>query len=336
MTIKTTLIKTSLAAALFGLAATAQAVTTIGNVQFQTKTIPNPVSQGFNVNYRLFNTNLTRPPSSADFYLTQDDGQTGWSIGRDGVSVNCGSNGFQVLCTPSPIQGPLEVTAFSMSTEARNKLNSMCSPEEFKVIAFYNNSSALSLNTATMGTQKPSDWYISAGTMTPGATTSNGTVNVQYTVQTDCGAPNYASSGVGVYITDLNFTPLVYFGNVPLSSPTFSSHSINLGLGNILPAGDYYVVLSVDDADVISESNENNNVGGFALTILPSAAKSPELQNNSDISPRSFIERSPAGSEGFHGFDMLETTKGMTSISLEDKKALLNESQATPLNLDTK
>lgn len=276
------------------LCATAQAQITVGNVFWQDTVIPSPTTTQFRIDYRLFGSQFIRPTGAVEFYLTRDGGQTGYSIGDDFANISCnpGGGGCVAINTPSTHT----VSRFNMDFNTITHLESLCQPTDYNVIALYNGSSSLSFNSATLGTVGQPDWLFASGILTPSTIPLNGSVSVEYSVVN--GGCSVAGNlpVVGVFLTDTNLTPLVFFGDIGVLGGAGSNHSFNLSFTDVA-SGDYLVALVADRTDLNEETNENNNIGTFNLTISDvdneSGTQSFSLSAFETRSLKSFIDPTP-------------------------------------------
>lgn len=124
----------------------------------------------------------------------------------------------------------------------------------------------------------PVDFYFDSGTLTPAITTTEGTVNIDYSVTSPGAAPTLPS--VGFFLADEAYQALLYFGAIPVSSATGSDHAVQLSFAGLgLTPGNYNVILFADVNEEVAEVNEENNLGAFAITLTeePAATADGEI-----------------------------------------------------------
>ena len=117
-----------------------------------------------------------------------------------------------------------------------------------------------------------------------GTLSINGTnISISLTVEND-GNSNASNSQVGYYLsTDNNITTSDYLigtdvtGSLPPNSTTNESLNVDISTINNLPNGVYYVGYMIDRANVVTESNENDNVVVFNTQQVSFLPPSPDL-----------------------------------------------------------
>lgn len=296
-------LKTFLAATLLTSTSIASAQIQIGNVYWKQTVLPNPTSSSFQVEYSFFGSQYVRPQGWVELYITQDR-NTIRKLSNGTANVGCGT-GVGALCKGSKTYHT--ISSYNMDYNTKQYLDGLCEPTSFDLYAKYNYHTAFSLNSATLGTQKQADWAFTGGSMSPTTTHSNGTVSVQYKIQTAC-AGNGVLPKVAVYLTDANYNVLVNYGTLNVTGTYGGIYNFGLNFSAIggLPAGQYHIALVADATSIVPESNENNNVGTFPLTITSSTsaitpfadAEAAFTQAKREMPVVQYIDTSPVGLEG--------------------------------------
>lgn len=286
---------------------------TVNNVLFEDEVIPRPTSGNFYINYRLFGSQTYRPQGFVEFYLQPVGSPMLYPIGTDTAALSCQRNG----CIPTNNPSRHTVSGNNMSFDTKEHLNSLCRPTDYKVIARYNNSESISYNSAIIGQMGKPDWLFRSGVVSPNNLPLNGSVTIQYTViNGDCEHLG-VEPAVGVFLTDESFNVHTYFGDVQIAGPYGSTHQIALNFDGLnLVAGNYKIVLFADVNNIHSESNEDNNLGAFSITLTDPQSSQYNLERQS---PRTYIDTTP--DEGFHllGIDpnTQERVQGLEIIKTE-------------------
>lgn len=333
-------IKLAVLSGLF-LTSAANAAITISTVNWQDTSIPNPTSTSFKIDYRLFGSQFAQPSSQVQFYLTQDNGQTGYSIGSGLGKTQCGTTTLPDRCKASSSTNTHTVSTFNMDIATKNHLNSLCQPQDYKVVALYNGSSALSPGTASLGDYGRPDWLFTSGNMLPTVITPNGSVNVNF----DLGNASCPGRGilpmVGIYLTDSDLNALYYFGNIIAADQSGSSHQFSLSFNGLgLPEGNYYVALVADINATSQETNENNNVGTFGFTVsgaqtqLSMKTQVTTQAKTQQSNVRSYIDPTPNNLEFAADFFSygLPTTEGLNNQNIFKGSPIKIETISLPEN----
>ncbi len=232
--------------------------------------LPDPLS-GFTVNYTMGGSKYGVGAASAEleFYLSASpDGSTGvWLLSAYQISLN--GSGLGPYTPPTGTQSTY-ISRFSMPQNTVAKLESIadaCQPQVWYILGRVDYTPVRS-DQSTMGTVKLPDFYFMAGTMSPAAIEPGGSTAISFDLYTRCPANN--SSVVGIYLADANYNLISYIGGVTIGagSGTFSLPPTSITFSPYITPGRYYIVLFADDLGVIAESNENNNVGVFALDVV--------------------------------------------------------------------
>ncbi|WP_428243922.1 hypothetical protein [Gynuella sp.] len=302
------------------LAALAQA-SSVSNIFFADTEIEDP-AQGITVEYQIFGSSPLAQ-QELSFYLSSDeDAYTGIKLTSFRVNFSC--SGLPVPNCYPPAGTQTKFIAYSsMTQDARDYLNSVknqCAPVTLYLVgglaAFER---TLSLNTASVGTVKLPDFLFESGTLEPTVASYDETLTIKYGLRSVC--PSSTLPSVGVFLTDTSLQPLVYYGAVQALGPYGSSHTLSLNIGAPI-VGDYGIALVADIFETVAESNEDNNIGVFSLTLTPPSSSATVSHINSLLNGGAnidFIDTTPE----FHVIPNFNNTympvnKGMTDLNTKD------------------
>lgn len=261
----------------------------VGSVRWDDTSIPDPLS-AFDIKYSVFGSQVVRPDTRVNFFLTRDGGATGFPLASDTIQVRCDTGLPPNLCRGPIGEQRFTVRSFNMDSATRNALSGLCSPTTFELVAQFNGRNTTSLNAARLGQTILPDWSITAGSMTPSTIPLDGTVSVEYSVRNLGCTSQVSLANVGIYLTDTSLNAIGKFGAIRAAGNAGSDHSFNLNFaGTNVPAGDYLIALFADDEQRIRESNENNNIGTFALRLVNSIGTGSDEQSPSDMTIETFL-----------------------------------------------
>jgi hypothetical protein len=253
----------------------ARADVQIGNMSV-TSPITDPLSNGITVNYSLFGSKFGVGAASAQlsFYLsTTSDGSSG-VFPLDSRQLLLNGTGLGPYLPPSGTQSTF-LSSLNFAANTRAFLQSLCQPQALFIIGQVDTTLPASTS-AQVGHVVLPDFSIPSGTMTPSTIAPGGSVSISFTVATGC--PASVSSRVGVFLADASFNLLSFIGAVTLApgGRTYSVGPLGITFSSSIPTGSYNVVLIADVDGVVTESNESNNAGAFALTIAQSLVRGSE------------------------------------------------------------
>lgn len=233
-------------------------------------TIPSPLS-GFSVNYTLGGSSFFASAQLHIYLSTTRDGSSGLAqIDSRQILLRCGGTGpcLPPLGTQTAFISPLTNPSVRAVLQS---IDDACQPLSLFVLADVDFSPLSIPGPTTMGTTKLPDFMFTGGTISPTAISPGGTTRISFDLFTRC--PANAPSRVGIFLADAAFNLLGAIGVVPITAGagTFSLPPSAITFSPTVTPGSYNIVLIADVDGFITESNESNNVGAFALTIVPAA-----------------------------------------------------------------
>ncbi len=276
----------------------ASANVTIGNMSVST-TVPDPLNSGITVTYSLFGSNALASAQLTFFLSTTSNGSSGVTQ-LDSRQLLLNSNGRGLFLPPSGPQTEF-ISGLTMPANVRTFFQNACQPQTLFILGRVDSGTVSSTNASSMGTTKQPDFLFTAGTLSPATIQPGGTANISFSLFTQC--PANAPSSVGVFLADSAFNPLSFIGSVGINpgSGTFSFPPTGITFSPTIPPGSYNIVLIADVDGVIAESNENNNAGSFALSVVPAATSTvskidSELDSNvpGDLSTLGDLDLNPS------------------------------------------
>lgn len=247
-------------------------------VQMYTISVPTSIANplgGFTINYTLGGSKYGVGAATAqlEFYLsTSRDGSTGvWLLSSQQIMLR--GSGLGPYYPPTGTQSQY-ISRFSMASNTVAMLESIaaaCRTESLYILGRVDYT-AIQSKQSVLGTSELPDFYFTGGTMSPAVIGPGGSTNITFDLYTRC--PTSNSSTVGIYLADANYTLIAYIGGVSIGagSGTYSLPPTTITFSPYITPGGYHIVLFADDDGVVAESNENNNVGSFALDIAESSA----------------------------------------------------------------
>ncbi|WP_205507750.1 hypothetical protein [Myxococcus vastator] len=232
-------------------------------------TVANPLT-GFNVNYTLSGSKYGVGAASAQlyFYLSTTPNGSGpvWLL--DSRQILLQGNGLGPYYPPSGTQTVyMHRVNMQASTVAQlEAIAAACQPQTYYILGFVDNTPLVD-RSLLMGSTKPPDFYFSGGTLSPNTIQPGGAADLSFTLATQC--PVSTGSHVGIYLTDPSFQVLEVIGAVSVGTGAgpFSLPPTPITFSSAMPLGSYRIVLVADANGVVTESNENNNVGYFELQV---------------------------------------------------------------------
>ncbi|WP_224362533.1 hypothetical protein [Hyalangium versicolor] len=232
----------------------------------------NPLN-GFTLNYTLAGFNyygLGAAINDTYFYLSKTpDGSSGaYLLLRKGI-----------LLTNNGAMGPYYAPSGTLSatvTQADMDPNTVavlqdivtgCQPQSWYILGYTPQISLVS-KPSTLGGYNSSDLFFTAGALSPSVIQPGGTTNISFTLFRQC--PGNTPSTVGIYLADANYQLLSFIGSVSIPGGAGASTLPPSGItfSSAIPLGTYRIVMFADDAGVVSEVNENNNVSSFTLQVV--------------------------------------------------------------------
>ena len=246
-------------------------------VQMSTLTVPTPIPNplnGFTVDYTMFGSKVGIGAASAQvkFYISASpDGSTGVAL-LNSFQIQLFGTGLGPYTPPQGTQSRF-ISRFSMPANTVALLESItaaCQPQTWFILGQVDSTTVRS-RPSLLGTSKQPDFFFTGGTISPSVIQPGGTTNISFSLFTQC--PANTLSRVGVFLADANLQPLAFIGGVSIAAGagTFTLPPTPITFSSSITPGSYYIVLLADVDGVIAESNENNNIGVFALEITASA-----------------------------------------------------------------
>jgi hypothetical protein len=167
-----------------------------------------------------------------------------------------------------------------------------CQPQSWYILGYVPQTSLVSDSTM-LGAWNQPDHFFTAGALSPSVLQPGGTTNLSFTLFRQC--PGNSSSTVGIFLADANLQLLSFIGDVyiPGGSGVSTLPPTGITFSPYIPTGTYYIVLIADVDGVISEVNENNNVGSFMLNIT-SSARSTQGQDAASLESGGTLPDVPA------------------------------------------
>lgn len=232
-------------------------------------------SNGFTINYSLFGSQGSATYNLAFYISASPDGHTGVATLWSTIMTIPNCNGSGPCFPPSGTQSVV-LSPFNIPSATRPLLQSIaaaCQPQTWYILGttglgFPGVQSAPSV----MGTVKLPDFRFTGGTLSPSVIQPGGTASISFDLFTQC--PTTKASRVGIFLTDTSFNPLAVIGTVVIGSGagTFSLPPTAIAFSPTIPIGNYNILLVADVDGGIAESNENNNAGSFALSVVSGLA----------------------------------------------------------------
>jgi hypothetical protein len=241
--------------------------------------ISNPLT-GFSINFTLsgYQTgSLGAGVATVRFYLsdTPSGSNQVYPLGMKYVELSTGSGQFGPFYAPSgTITATLSQADMDTATVALlENIVTGCQPQSWYILGYYSGAGgSLAYASSSIGNWHQSDQFFMGGALSPSAIQPGGTTNLSFTLYRQCPSA-YSPSSVGIYLANANYQLLSYIGSV--STPGYSGvttlQPTGITFSPYIPAGTYYIVLIADDDGVVTEVNENNNVGALMLNITSSA-----------------------------------------------------------------
>lgn len=245
--------------------APARADISAGNVDVA-PAITSPLS-GFNVNYMLFGSSVLAT-TQLNFYLASSaTGNTTYRL--KSMQVGLGRAGTGLYLPPSGVQTTF-ISGSSMAANTYALLQSItasCQPTTWYIQVRADFGSFASDSTL-LGSAKLPDFFFSGGSISPTTINPGGTTNIAFTLANVCPAPQ--ASNVGVYLADASYNLLSFIGDVGISagSGPFSLPPTPISFSSAIPTGNYNIILIADVDGIITESNESNNAGALAFSVV--------------------------------------------------------------------
>ncbi|WP_143177495.1 hypothetical protein [Cystobacter ferrugineus] len=248
-------------------------------VQMSTVSVPTAMTEplsGFSIDYTMIGSKSGVGAAAAQvtFYISASPtGSTGVAT-LASFQIPLRGSGLGPYLPPIGTQS-YYVSRFSMPANTvalLENITAACQPQTWYILGSVDGTGVSSDNTV-LGTTKQPDFYFTGGTISPSSIAPGGTTNISFDVFTAC--PTAIPSTVGIYLADANLEPLAYIGGITIGagSGTSSLPPTGITFSSAIAPGLYHVVLVADVDGVITESNENNNVGAFTLNITAPALK---------------------------------------------------------------
>lgn len=294
-------------ALLSALAATsASANVQMGNMSLPS-TVPDPLNNGITVTYSLFGSSVLASAQLTFFLSTTANGSSGVTQ-LSTHQISLGRSG-SIFLPPSGPQTEF-ISGFTMPASVRTFFQNACQPQTLFILGRVDSGTLASTNASAMGTTKQPDFFFTAGTLSPATIHPGDTANVSFSLFTQC--PANAPSGVGIFLADSAFNLLSFIGTVGISAGagTSSLPPTGIAFSPTIPTGNYNLVLIADVNGVIAESNENNNVGSFALSVIPAALSA----SDKSISDLDSDMKLPENSWATSGLDLSSSADYATMV----------------------
>jgi hypothetical protein len=250
----------------------AAAQTHVGSVSVPSS-IADP-SNGFTINYTLFGSQVGVGSATYNlaFYISASpDGHTGVATLFSTIMTIPNCNGSGPCFPPSGTQS-LVISPFNIPSNTRPLLQSIaaaCQPQTWYILGTTGlGFPAVVSASSVMGTVKLPDLRFTGGTLSPSVIQPGGTASISFDLFTQC--PTTTGSRVGVFLTDASFNPLAVIGTIVIApgAGTFSLPPTAITFSPTIPIGNYNILVFADVDGIIAESNENNNAGAFALSVV--------------------------------------------------------------------
>lgn len=257
--------------------------------------VANPISSGININYTMTGSKVGLASAQVTFYMSATpDGSSGvYELDSFQILLNLNTHG-----TYSPPSGTqtryISASGLSSGVYALwQNITTACLPSTWYVLGRVDYTSVVSSSASVMGTTKQPDFYFTGGSMTPGTISSGGTVYLSFDVHTQC--PASSASVVGIYLADTSFNLLAHIGDVNVSAGAGTSSLPPTPITfTSIPPGNYIILLFADADDVVAESDESNNVGGFYLTVASSLRARADEVGEEKLNVELPVKLSPA------------------------------------------
>ncbi|MFP2928381.1 hypothetical protein ACLESO_24945 [Pyxidicoccus sp. 3LG] len=244
-------------------------------------TVPNPYNI-FTINYTLTGSKFGLATAQIRFYLATTQTGTSNRVLLNSQQILLGSAGGGLYRPPVGTQSYsfMRATVQAPAQPVLDAIAAACQPETWYIQAEVD-SGIVRGDDTLIGTTKPPDFMFTGGTLSPTTIQPGGTTSFSFDLYTQC--PANSASTVGVFLADANYQLLSYLGGIPINagSGTWSLPATPITFSPAIATGSYNIVLLADVDGVISESNENNNAGAFALEIVPA----PVAALGDDASP---------------------------------------------------
>jgi len=232
---------------------------------------------GFNIEYSLSGSQFGSATIQLNFYLsTTRNGSSGAALLRS-LSVGLRGSGSGPFAAPIGTQTTF-IHPVNLNASGRALLQSIadaCAPLNLFLLVDINGGFfSGSAPATTMGSTKLPDFAFTGGTISSSVIQPGGTTSISFDLFTRC--PATSPSRVGIFLTDAAFNPLSFIGAVTISAGAGTSTlpPTPIAFSSSIPPGNYNLLLIADVDGLVPESNESNNAGSFALTVIPAALTS--------------------------------------------------------------